>query len=69
MRELAFSPADRRQLVRLLGELQGHLQTVITSATNADGEVVAVMDAKPVARARRLWRTAEKWVSRLEAVR
>jgi len=61
-----MSRRERLKILRLLGLLQDHLETVIHSNTLADGSLPAdEQDAAEVTRARRSWKAAETMVKRL----
>ncbi len=63
---LRLTSRDRRQIIRLLGLLQTHLESAIDSSLVPGTSRPMPEDAHNVALDREDWKAAEKWVKRLE---
>lgn len=67
---LHVTPREARELKRLLGLLQTHLESEIDSAIipgTGEPNPDRAQDVENVRRDRRAWRAAERWVKYLEA--
>jgi hypothetical protein len=63
--QIALTKRERIELVRLLGELQTYLESLIDSY-DAHGGKNTPDDQELIRDARRQWTRAEKWIKRLE---
>jgi hypothetical protein len=63
---ITLTNADRLAAMRLLGALQGHLESEIDGCLIPPGNAPMPEDAAAVRKARRIWREAERLVERLE---
>lgn len=68
-RSIALRPADSRRIVRLLGEYQTLLESVVECHTQPDGTIYGQQNAVIVMDARRKWRQAENAIALLAPVR
>jgi len=63
---MALTASERKEIMRLLGVLQGHLETVIDSNLVVGTRSPARGCKTIVTAARKEWKAAERWVKRLD---